>query len=467
MANGLCVKKTMMLKKWLCAAPIVAMLGVIGCGGLNAGEGGTATGGTNATGGGNGGLTSGPSVGPSFNFTNVGEVQVAFLTGQGRAVGSLIAVIRNIEFSDSLGRVPNLDQQAYPPLRLQLDGYTYNSRTFTVDVPSTQETRFFDSFPFEIYGLEEITNEEGATRPLTNQVPALIYRSILSDLRVFPGRQVSLQMFLDDDMIGFDGSNATFDADSFTAKNYSNGKVGSFFSDFAHFDISEMADADRPTMFNGSKAKYVLFSGDSIAVANAYGVEGGFELLQPIRATSGTINLPSLIGNDPTVQGGKSPGSYSLFQTDPRDLDGIAKLTSLNGTWRSINDLVNNLPEWMFLTMPTSNDIDTDADITNEQQVVLFQQKGGKVVKMWQGKLTFSDSNGDGVQDTGSFSVWPISQVVDATASNQVDGTVSNLLVRADSSTSGKLNVFGGNYTITIGAPAGAPASGRFYVFRR
>lgn len=460
-----------MLKKWLYAAPFAAMIGVIGCGGLNSGsDGTTGTGGsgTGSTGGGgSGGTTSGPGLTPTFNFTNIGEVQVAFLTGQGRDIGSLIAVVRNIEFTDSISRVPTLDQQSFPPLRLQLDGYTYNSRTFTVEVPTTQETRYFPTFPFEVYSMEEITDDTGATRPVTNQLPAFVYRFINSDLRVFPGRQVSLQIFLDDDMLGFDGTDVTFDEANFIAKNYTDGKVGSFFSDYISFDLTEMADANRPTMFNGSKAKYVLFSGDAIAVANEYGVEGGLEVLQPVRATNGTINLPSLIGSDPTIEGGKSPGSYSLFQGDPRDLSGSAKLTSLSGNWRHATDVIANIPEWMFLTMPTSTDIDTEDDITNEQQVILFQQKSGKVVSMWQGKITYRDVNGDGVQDEGSFSIWPINQVVDATATNQVDGTVSNLVVRSDAASVGKFNVFGGTFAITTNAPAGAPGTGRFYVFRR
>lgn len=436
---------------------LVAGVVIVGCGGANSG-----TPPNNTTGGTTGTPPVFAFVPPSFTLASDGEVQYTVLSGQGRQVGSLVAVIRNTEFQDSIGLIPTIFQNNLPDIRIQLDGYSHNARTFGVNVPDTQQTRHFLDYDLEIYRLEEITDDNGNTQNLISQIPALEVSGIPVDLRVFPGRQTSIQLRLDDAMIQYDGIDLIFDQDLFEDRNFSpDGEIEAFLSDYISFDLTAMPAADRPPMSNGAPADAVLFSGDAIALRKGFGTQGSFELLQPVQIAQGFINP------GPSLGGGNAPGSYTLLQNDPRDLTEQAKIVALRGIWRNFTDVFQNVAEFTFLALPTSHDIDDDSEITNEQQVVMFRWSGGAVVSMWQGKVVYQDTNGDGKPDQGTFNVWPIQQVTSASADNQVDGVVSNLVVVQDTADANKWNVKSGKLKITTNLPSGYPADGSFVVFRR
>lgn len=377
-------------------------------------------------GGGGGGRTPLPPPGPDRSIPTVvlgdpAAISLSFITGQGRrAPGSLTAVVGSQQFANSVSDVtPTLDQSTFPQMFLGLDRYSINTRTWAATVPADQGSKLFSQFPLEIFSLEQ-EDDFGNLQPLTTQEPALLVEPPLNlDLRIFRGRYSTVQVALDDAILNFDfgSGQLIFDQALFEFRNYDPrfNAVRSFISDYVAFDLTHADPALRPTMTNGLPADMVLFSGDGIAMSQGFGFDGSFELLSPIRVEQGIIRLGAVIG------GVKTNGTYSLLELDPRDLDGLAKITSLAGPWRTHRDVFKSVPPFAMVAFPSSDD-----DFT--QWLVLWKQNAdGDVTDMWQGVIRYVDL-GSSAPTSGTFQLWPISQIDDADAANEVTGTVSNLV---------------------------------------
>jgi hypothetical protein len=95
----------------------------------------------------------------------------------------------------------------------------------------------------------------------------------------------------------------------------------------------------------------------------------------------------------------------------------------------------------------------------NKQEIAMIARNGsGQITTMYFGEVNYSSN---------TFSVWPIDQVDDGEASNELTGTVSALLDRNGAPTSNPSHVRSGTFTFdTGGLPPGFSASGRFIVYR-
>ncbi len=459
------------LRNWAVVA--AAAIAIIGCGG---------SGGSNSSGGSTSGTGGSQGRGlPTINLSSFGSVQAVFLSGQGRrAPGSLVAVINQFQIQrvnaqDQLERVPALDQQNLPDLHIQLDGYTLNAFEFDVSMNANEPARLYTELPLQIFELDQLDQNNQVTR-LTTTTPAFIADPPFDlDLVVFPGRQTTVQIALDDSIVGFDESTGslTFDRDLFISKNYDvrSNTIKSFISDFIAFDLTGMATADRPKMPNNVPVEMALFSGDGIAVSAGFGHDNTFALLDPIAIQNGIITKGPILG------GIRASGSYILQEPDPRDLTQVAKITALQGVWRPFTDVISGVGTSAMIAFPNSDvDIDQNLATENQQQVVLFKlDAAGKVTSMYQGVIRY-DAGGTTKPTTGQLSIWPISQVVTADPANQVTGTVSNLVTvpfyAFDSGGNPKLiqyAVKSGDYAITSAVPGNFQFAnkGSFVVFRK
>lgn len=418
------------------------------------------------------GRTPPPPPGPDRSVPTVvlGEqsaVTTTFITGQGRrAPGSLSAVIGHLQYQNSIDDViPKLDQTVYPDMILGLDRYTVNSRTIAANVPSDQGSKLFREFPLEVFSLLQ-EDDFGNFNTITTSAPALLVEPPLNlQLRLFRGRYASVQMSLDDSILNFDFGlgQVIFDRTLFEDRNYDfrTGAITSFIGDYVAFDLSAANVDVRPLMSNGTPADMVLFSGDGIAMSQGFGFDGSFELLDPVRVEQGIIRPGTVIG------GVKTAGIYSLLELDPRDLDGLLKITSIQGPWRPHKDVFKAVPPFAMVAFPSSDD-------NFEQRLVMWKQNAdGDVTDMWQGVVRYEDA-GSNAPSQGTFQLWPIGQIDDADPANEVQGTVNNLISNPNYETINGQRILTG-YTVVKGeynvtaqsAPWYFPNQGGFVVFRR
>ncbi len=447
---------------WILAAAAVA---VVGCAGK--GVGGSTNGGTTA-----GNTTGNGRDVPTINLGSQGQVQTVFLSGQrDRAAGSQIAVIRLVQFTDPFGvSIPTIDQQSFPDLRIRLDSFTMNLRTFSVPL-GTLPVKVFTEFPFEIYQIEE-EQADGSTVAVTNTFPAfLVTNPFDTNLAVFAGRQSTIQFKLDDATLQFDQGTGTvnFDSDRFVSQNYDPNinKIRAFLSDEFSFDLSAMPDNLRPTMTDGRPADRVFFSGDSIGQSQGFNTDTSFELLDPIRVENGILREGPILG------GTQAPNTYTVL-TD-KATDDITKITAVVGTWRDWTNVVSNFGSDVMLALPSSEETVTPAtEGIDEQQIVYMHLNAdGQITYMYQGILTYT-RDGVGQITGGAIKMWPIDQVDDADASNQVNGVITNITGGSyvEQTSTGAITRYyakDGDFKLTDGIPAGfaMPSSGSFVVVRR
>lgn len=409
------------LSKWLIL--LAVLVAIVGCGGDNTGINTTGTTGSSRT-------------APIVNLGDNGEIQFVVVSGQGRRdIGSNIAILKLVQFIDDSGQiVPTLDQSTFPEMKVQLDGYTVNARSFSVAVDPSQGFRFFNEFPLEINSIQQVTAT--GTQTVTTLFPAFLTDTPFDmDMSVFSGRQTSVQINLDDAMVtvvqsGID-TVAALDEQLFTDRNYDvrTDSIRGFISDYVAFDLSIMPVDKRPTLGSGQTADMVLFSGDGIAQSSGFASEGTFELLDPIHIEGGIITPGPILG------GSQAPGSYQIRETDPRDLLAVAKLTSLQGPWRPYTSFLTNLGTYNMITFPNS-----EGDL-DQQMVYWVVNSEGKITDLYQGVIRINDT-----KSGGTFSMWPIDQVDDASVANEVDGTISGLQNISGVTKRGNWDVTSGNF---------------------
>jgi hypothetical protein len=428
--------------KWMLGVGTAVLL--VGCGGGGGGE--------TATSGGNGGLVD-RSI-PTVKLGSKAEVQIVFLSGQGRRdEESQVAVFNRLQFqNDENDFAPSLDQLPLPEVKVQLDGYTLNSRTFSVDMPFGESVRIFSEMPFEI---ERIEDSNGNT--LTSGSPAFLTEiPFNADVICYAGRQSTVSLSVNDAIVRFDGTDGViFDPVQFEKENYDQRgeppSIRSFFSDYVGFDISGLAR--RPNMLNssgvpnGPLVSTVLFSGDGIAIASGFDAPDTLQLLDPVKVENGVIRRPVLIGGDP------APGTYVFEEIDPRDESNVARIPSLSGIWRPYTEVLGNLGTFFAVSFPSSR-------FDDEQQLLMVSRSGiadnSPITAMWQGVVRYNSR-----LTGGTFSVWPIDQIDDGDPRNEVTGSISGIVFKAGTTTpaSATFTVTGGGGNFPF------PATGRYVVF--
>ncbi len=438
------VASKMFRKNWLLMAGLT--VAVVGCGG----------------GGDNGGGVIIPPENrsrPTVALGAKGVVQTVFLSGSGRAAGSQVAEINVIRFGNGgADFIPSADNALNQGIRIALDGFTLNQRTFGVDFAGSSG-QSFTQFPMEIARMF-VEQGDGSVSPLTPEGTNAFVPPVPFDtkLRVLPGRVSTLTVRLNDQILAF--SNATssviFNSDLFVAQNYDRNQnaMASQFSDYLSFDISHMAANQRPPLSNsGSPAERVFYSGDGIAMSVGMGQSSEFELLDPINIRGGKVSLGPVIGpNGNTVQGSNV---FILDDSGPN----ATSVTSIIGTWKNFEKVVQVADTVSALAFPSSRETDSTSDM-EEQQFLVFSSDGtGNVSNMWQGQV-FYNTAGDPTR--GTFRLFPTATITDAIPTEEVSGTVSNLTFRNGV-------VTGGDWDITSATPSSwtFPLLGGFSVYRR
>lgn len=409
---------------------------MIGCGGGSGLAGGS--------GGGSGGGTTGGRTVATPNLGSFAQVQLLYLSGQGRrAPGSQIAVMDNIRvFNTAVDYFPKDQQGSGSPLRVQLDGYTTNQYLFDVPLTVGGPSKTFNQLPLEIAQMDE---EQGGTfQTVFSGPPVLITPFFDLNMVLFPGRQTTAQIAINDQTLRFDNAlGVVFDRAQFEADNYSpvNHKINAFLSDMISFDVSAMAAADRPLMSSGLRATMAHFSGDSIGISSGFDAADSFDFLSPVVIDSGVLKAPTVIG------GRKAPGVYTVMEPDLRDPFGNAKLVALQGIYRPYTEVLNNLSDFDMVAIPTTRS-------TTVNQVVLFNRDpNGTIIAMWQGVVDFNGAT------TGDIRLFSLDQLPNASAQPRALGKVSftrqNGIVRT------------GTFSITV-APSNYPfpKTGGFMVLR-
>jgi hypothetical protein len=440
------------LKKWSFALAAVAAGALIGCSG---------SGGSSGNGGGNGGNT-----GDSNAFVTIpnvpGQLQNVYLTGQGRVEGDEIAVIRRVTVDDTAGVIQTL---LNPFRRLQLNGYT--QQMIQLNVPSTI-SRPYDHYNLEVNELDVDTG--GGFTVFTGQNQPFVDQQFDARFRIFPGRQTSMAVRLDDSMFPFDNVANTyvFDRDQFILANYSQDgleppRMNGFLSDYVMFDLSNLTNgaADQPAFPDASGTATALFiNGDNFAIGQipigppdqATADPLPFFTLTPIGYVEGKHVGPRTAIDPSTGQSTVIPGTYSLVQPDPRQpLNPASRITALQGTYKNfsktINSLGSNPQGFEIIAFPSTKDDGLD-------DIVLFNISGGTITKMYFGQM---DMN------AGTISAFPVNQITDpSNTANEITGTVSNL------DSTDMTRVHSGRYALdATNLPATFSASGRFIVYRR
>ncbi len=439
------------MRKWAFLILTVAAVAVIGCGGSG------------------GGSVGGPG-GPGAHVSSVnlpatpGAVNIQYFTGQGRALGDLTALVNNLSLTDSANQII-APAPGSVSLSLLLNGYTSQTALINVPVALGSNSRSFANFDLQVASVNGITGPSGANA---------VDQTFPANFLVETGRLTSFPVYLDDAMITISNGQVVFDPALFQASNIdgvANAMVG-FFGDFVMFDISNVADIDKPIMSNASLAQKVYFSGDNIALSEM-DAPGAFEMLTPFGVQDGQFTAQ---------QGGTvapAPGTYVLLVPNPSDLTNTSKVASLQGIYRNFSSVpIGSAPGPLdVIAYPGTFEVivfPNSAEDTQPDMVMLQRNAIGAITSMYFGGLDYTTS-------PPSFVGYPISQVVSGDVSNEITGTLPELRDSAGAivnlptdATALKLaaaSVRSGSWTKApvVGPdpwPNSWPTSGRFIVFR-
>jgi len=408
----------------------------------------------------------------------------------------MTAIVRRIVLTDTQGQVETKLQE---DRALQLNGFTH--QIITLDTPTTS-SRFFTSYTLEI---KELRVDNGTSTPDVFPVGGgnalLAQVEVPSSIRALPGRSTSVQVRLDDTMFDINAvdPDPIFQQSVFESVNLADNPVqgiptlNGFLSDYVVFDISGVAN--KPQMSDGSDAQKVYFSGDFAALSTG-GNSGSFEVLTTLGFVGGNftpvVNLPGPNSSKPPF------GTYTLLQADPRDIDPsdntfpgteVHQITALQGTYYNLSDVVGNLSGFEMITFPRSqerlvHDTVSNTDVLRElsvQDVVLIKRSGNTITRMYFGEIDFGQNQGDPT----TLKAYPIDQIDDGDAHNEIIGTVSGFkdvngnpvsLNVSDSQRASTIQRIGsGTFTLSDSpdliyggtVPSDFPTTGRFLVYRK
>lgn len=429
-----------LLKKWAFLSVAVAVT-VIGCGG-------------NGGGGTSGGATGTPGIpGTSLrvnlpdNGTNGGingTVVFYYLTGQGRSrsrnPGDLVANIHDITLEDEFGSVNSPGAGSGATFNLA----AFEVASFRLDVPfNGQNSRLFTQYElrFDHFSFE---GSPGIIAPPANP------SDLDARIRVFPGRETTVPIFIDDSMFTTNGASVDFNEQRFIDLNESGNPLAlqSFLGDYVEFDISGLAVADRPQLLSGDFAGKFFISGDNYALGSA-SASGTLEVLtEDSRRFSGTFGPEHTIGT-------YTPGTYTLYQTDPSDINGLAKIVSIAGDWRSNHRVLTTPGAFELIAFPTNQD-------NSHQELVAAKFDGnGNATALYFGFLNY---------DQGKFELHPVKTITDPTDfTGTLTGTIADYSNKNGAATSSPDSVRYGHYAFdgSLTLPAGFSNTGTFVVFRK
>ncbi|MCH7904238.1 MAG: hypothetical protein IH944_06680 [Armatimonadetes bacterium] len=396
----------------------VAVVVVIGCGG----GGGTGGGGTGGGTGGGGGTTGGPTA-PTVVLDTDSTVQYLLLTGANRRAGGIgdqFVVMRNIKVQNDVFDFAPTSQGGASVIQARLNGYKIFSSFFTYTIQAGDNFKTFVEYPMEISGMKEQTGPgEGDITDLFT-TPEFITPPFALNLVLLRGRQHTIQINLDESIVFYDlftTPKFNFDRAGFEDENYDpiDNSINSFLSDYISFDISNMAAADRPNMVSTAEADKILISGDAIAMAAGFDTDDSFEVLNPVFLDQGRFTAP-----DPGPP--PFPGTYSVFEDDPRDLiPPIAQLIALQGIWKDysevLTDVGTNVGNEAVIAFPNSR------QDTESMTVVYFKRDvSGNIIALWQGVIRLSGAQ------TNTIIVSPIDDLPSGILAGEARGTLSNLV---------------------------------------
>jgi len=456
------------LKKWpifLAGAAIV----IVGCGG--GGGKGTLGATTTAV------ATAGDSIATVNLPTSVGLLYVYYLTGQGRALGDVSANFASAALKGPGVPTSMLDTGLTDPLpkpiNAQLNQYSMNAQI--IDQVGIVNSAYFNTFDFNIRSLQvqdsngnlgsEITGPNGTyfLNP-TNGAQTVIAGTggeFSANIGIFPGRQTTVQIFVNDASI-FNGANGyQFDRNIFLGNNTvaGNPDIQGFLSDYVMFDITHVASPPNVHTDNVGgtvPATRVYLGGEDAhygASTSTYG--GPFCVFTPNNvAQIGTFRGPDTLPPPPTglsippiTQG----GTYTLRDPDPRDITGGSLITSLQGIWRPVDSVISNLGTFEVITMPHTG------DDNNQDMVVIVRDANHNITNMYFGLVDLTGL---------TFTVYPIANIETGAVSGAITGTVSRLVDGTGAATSVPANVRFGRYSFSGTLPTGFKTTGKFLVFR-
>jgi hypothetical protein len=192
-------------------------------------------------------------------------------------------------------------------------------------------------------------------------------------------------------------------------------------------------------------------------------------------------------------------GTYTLLQPDPRDDDpsdndfpgaNVHQITNSQGTYYALADVVGGMGTFELITFPRSQeryvfDSQVGGLVFRElsvQDCILIRRSGSTITRMYFGEINFGESDGDPT----TIRAYPIGQVDDGDAHNEIEGTVGtfkdfngnaiNLAGLDDGARASAIQkICSGQFTLQSGTdpiyggtlPGDFPTSGRFLVFRR
>lgn len=416
-----------------------------------------------------------------------GQIELSVLTGQGRATfapGDTQATLNVPDLQDSRGNVvtpPNPRE-----IQLLLNGYQNQIFRINADVTRLTEpetgrplnSRLFTNYALDINRVRRETFDGVFETTDIRNVPSAGYNVTM---RLFPGRYTTLPVFINDGMFAEASDpdlGTTFFNFEQAAFNQANGlditsRITSSLSDYLSFDLRGLPSADRPKLLTGRDAFRVMFTGDNYALASGLGMSGvsGADSAAPgefnaikrndLDPTDETANLIegrfSIPGSVPIVPGAPSgagvPGTYSLLQPDPTDPFLTARITSLQGIWREHFRMINNMPEVLAISFPSSRD-DEDQDIVVFRQTIT-RDGTGTVTAAQVTSIYFGDLN----LGSGAVRVWPIRNITSGSVAGQATASAVNFLDRNGVSTISPQQTRSGTLTnVTIpGFPSSIP----------
>jgi len=433
---------------------VAAVAVVIGCGG-----GGTSSTPPAATT--TGGNRTGQSV-AVVSMPNTGAtLDTAFLSGQGRAAGDILAHISRVEY---LGPNGNAETRLADGINVLLNGYTANHITLDTPISASQNSETFNQFHLQVDYLEQENPDGSFTSPITGPTGFAVDELFDSSVTAFPGRTTSLQVYLDDATITLVNGVPTFNRNLFLQNNTTSGNpnVTGFLSDYVMFDISN--DPTKVTLNDGSTANRIYFSGDRIAISTNAPVspgfitstsQGEFEVFDPVENIIGNYSESgpaSGVTTGPPGSGGlKFPGTYTLKAPNPLDLSGTALITSLAGTWRPVGQVISSLGPFEVILLPHTSD-------SNQQDAVAFTEDStGHVTSLYYG---VADLTAD------TISLFPLTDLASGATTGEIDGTLSALEDNTSTTVTIPQSVRQGTYTLKGTLPTGFTSTGRFIVFR-
>jgi len=372
-----------------------------------------------------------------------GHINFYYLTGQGRgarATGDLVANIHDVTIEDEFGSINSPGAGSGATFNL----VSFQVASFRLDVPFTgQNSRLFASYELRF---DHFTHE--GVGDFLN--PPADSSSFTARIRAFPGRDTTVPIFLDDAMFDTSGGNVVFDESRFIANNLSGSPLAiqSFLGDYVEFDLTGLPVADRPQLLTGDFAGRFFISGDNYAMGEPSSA-GTFEVL-----TEDAQRFTGTFGPEHTI-GSYFPGTYTLYQADPSDINGIAKIISIAGGWKSSNHVLTNPGAFEVITFPTHQ------DNAHQEMVAATFDANGNATKLYFGFLNY---------DQGKFELHPVKALTDPTDFTGVlTGTVANFTNASGGTTSAPNAIRFGQYAFDSSQtlPAGFLNNGTFVVFRQ